>query len=67
MLQGGAQLVEGGFDVRALQCGLRLDEVGDLVGLNELLVVHGLRIVLVVGLREAVVVLCLNVLLTHFD
>ena len=51
VLHGGAQLVQGSLDVTTLQRGLRLDEVGNLVGLDELLVVDGLGIVLVVRLR----------------
>ena len=68
MLHSGSQLVEGSLDVAALQCGLGLDEVGNLIGLDELLVIHWLSIILAITLRvERVLVLCLNVLLTHVE
>ena len=51
VLHGGTQFVEGGLDVTALQRGLCLDEVGNLVGLDELLVIDGLGVILVVSLR----------------
>ena len=51
VLHGGTQLVEGSLDVTALQRGLCLDEVGNLVGLDELLVIHGLGVILAVRLR----------------
>ena len=44
---------------------LRLDERGKLLGLDKLVVIHGLGIILAVGGRLVVLVLCLNVLLTH--
>ena len=41
MLHGLAQLVEHGADITLLYRGLTLDEVGQLVGLHEFVVIHG--------------------------
>jgi len=50
------QLVERCLDVAALQSGLCLDEVCNLIGLDEILVIHRLRIVLPVALGVVLVV-----------
>ncbi len=63
VLHGLAQLSEHGDDVASLHTGLRLDVVGQVLGLDELAVVHGLGVVLAVGSRLGVLVLTLDKLL----
>ena len=63
VLHGLAQLGEHGEDVASLHAGLRLDVVGQVLGLDELAVVHGLGVVLAVGDRLGVLVLTLDKLL----
>ena len=63
VLHGLAQLSEHGDDVASLHTGLRLDVVGQVLGLDELAVVHGLGVVLAVGDRLGVLVLTLDKLL----
>jgi len=65
VLHGLAQFVEGSLDVAALQRCLALDESGDVVGLDEVLVIDGRCIILAVSGALGVVVLLFNVLLTH--
>ena len=65
VLHGLSQFVEGALDVASLQRCLGLDESGDVVGLDKVLVIDGRCIVLAVGGALGVVVLFLNVLLTH--
>ena len=65
VLQRLAQLVEHRLDVALLHRCLRLDERGQLLGLDELLVIHRRGIVLAIGVRILVVVLHLNEFLTH--
>ena len=65
VLQGTTQLIEDSLDVALLHRGLGLDELGQLLGLNELVVVDRLTEVLLVGGAETVVVLILNEFLTH--
>ena len=65
MLEGLAQLLEHGLDVALLHRGLALDEVGELFGGHEVVVVNGLGKVLAVGFAGGVLVLCFNEFLTH--
>ena len=65
VLEGGTQLVEDGLDVRALHGALSLDEVGQLTGGDETVVVDRAQVVLAEGLRQLVGVHVLLKFLTH--
>ena len=63
VLQSLAELLQDGLDVALLHTGLELDELGKLLGADEIVVIHRLRVVLAIRLAVTVVVLCLDVLL----
>jgi archaeosine-15-forming tRNA-guanine transglycosylase len=65
VLHGAAQFVEHGLDVTLLDARLRLDEVGQFLGLDEVLVVDRRGEPLAIG--RLLIVLVLNFLefLTH--
>jgi hypothetical protein len=51
MLHGSAQLVEHGLDIRLLHRGLLLNEVRQFLRTDEMVVIHGSRVVLAVTLH----------------
>ena len=65
VLHGLSQFVQCGLDVASLQGCLALDEARDVLGLDEMLVIDGAGVILAVSGALGVVVLFLNVLLTH--
>jgi len=65
VLHGAAQLVEHGLDVALLDRSLGLDEVGQLLGLDEVLIVDRRGKPLAVGRRLVVLVLNFLKFLTH--
>ena len=65
VLHGLTQFGEYGDDVTLLDTGLRLDELRKVVGAYKALVIDCLGVVLAIGCRLGVLVLGLDVLLTH--
>ena len=65
VLEGFAQFLEHGLDVALLHRCLALDEVGEFLGADEMVVVHCHRVVLTVSLAVAVLVLRFNEFLRH--
>ena len=57
VLEGFAQFLQHGFDVALLDGGLTLDEVGQLLGADEVVVVNGHGIILAEGSTLFVLVL----------
>jgi hypothetical protein len=57
VLHGTTEFVEDGLDIGLLHAGLRLDELSQLLGLNETVVIDGLREILPVSQTVAVLVL----------
>ena len=65
MLEGFTELLEHGLDVTLLDGGLTLDEVCQLFGANEMVVIDGLGKILAEGLTVTVFVLRFNKFLSH--
>ena len=56
VLHGLAQFLQHGLDITLLYRSLTLDKVGNLVGAHKVVVVHGLGVILAVGLCVVLVV-----------
>ena len=65
VLHGLTEFGEYGDNVTLLDTGLRLDELRKVVGSYKALVIDSLGVVLAIGCRLGVLVLGLDVLLTH--
>ena len=67
VLQGTTELIKDGLDIGLLHCGLSLDELSQLLGLDEALIVDRCGEPLAIGCGLVVLVLDFTKLLAHFS